>query len=69
MEQPCQPKESPVPPNYFTQIYILFLIGFHMGPTKIHGWFCIGLPKIHRQFRNCQQGTVQAFKEGQYGNL
>ena len=31
-EQPCQPKENPVLPDSFTQIYILFLIGFRIGP-------------------------------------
>ena len=29
-EQPCQPEENPVPPNYFAWIYILFQIG-HLG--------------------------------------
>ena len=50
-EQRCQPKENPVDPNSFTQIYILFLIGFRIGPSKMHRQFRIGLPKIHRQFR------------------
>ena len=51
MEQPCQPEENPVLPDSFTQIYILFLIGFRIGPPKMHRRFCIGLPKIHRRFR------------------
>ena len=50
-EQPCQPKENPVLPDSFTQIYILFLIGFRIGPPKIHRRFRIGLSKIHRRFR------------------
>ena len=49
--QPCQPKENPVLPDSFTQIYILFLIGFRIGPPKMHRRFRIGLPKIHRRFR------------------
>ena len=48
--QPCQLEENPVLPDSFTQIYILFLIGFYIGPPKIHSWFRIGLPKIHRWF-------------------
>ena len=47
-EQPCQPKENPVLPDSFTQIYIIFLIGFRIGPPKMHRRFRIGLPKIHR---------------------
>ena len=31
-EQPCQPKEDPVLPEFYTQIYIIFLIGFRIGP-------------------------------------
>ena len=50
-EQPCQPKENPILPDSFTQIYILFLIGFHIGPPKMHRRFRIGLPKIHSWFR------------------
>ena len=50
-EQPCQPEENPVLPDSFTQIYILFLIGFRIGPPKMHRRFRIGLPKIHRRFR------------------
>jgi hypothetical protein len=50
-EQPCQPKENPVLPDSFTQIDILILIGFRIGPPKIHKLFRIGLPKIHRRFR------------------
>ena len=51
MEQPCQPEENPVLPDSLTQIYILFLITFHIGPPKMHRRFHIGLPKIHRRFR------------------
>ena len=50
-EQPCQPEENPVLPNSFTQIYILFLIGFRIGPPNMHRRFCIGLPKMHGRFR------------------
>ena len=35
-EQPCQPEENPILPDSFTQIYILFLIGFRIGPPKMH---------------------------------
>ena len=31
-EQSCQPKENPVLPDSFTQIYIIFLKGFRIGP-------------------------------------
>ena len=50
-EQPYQPEANPVLSNSFTQIYILFLIGFRIGPPKMHGQFRIGLPKILRRFR------------------
>ena len=50
-EQPCQPEENSVLSDSFTQIYILFLIGFRIGPPKMHWRFRIGLPKIHRRFR------------------
>ena len=50
-DPPCLPEENPVLPDSFTQIYILFQIGFRIGPPKIHRWFRIGLPKIHRRFR------------------
>ena len=46
---PAQGK--PVLSDYFTQIYIQFLIGFRIGPPKIHKRIRIGLPKIHRRFR------------------
>ena len=49
-EQPCQSEENLVLPNSFTHIYTLFLIGFRIGPPKMHNWFRIGLPKIHRTF-------------------
>ena len=35
-EQPCQPKENPVLPDSFNQIYIIFLIGFRIGPPIMH---------------------------------
>ena len=50
-EPPCQPEENSVLPDSFTQIYILFLIGFRIGPPKTHRRFRIALPKIHRRFR------------------
>ena len=50
-EQPCQPKENPVFPDYFTQIYILFIIGLRIGPPKMHRLFCSGVSKIHSKFR------------------
>ena len=50
-EQACQPEENPVLPDSFTQIYILFLIGFRIGPPKMHKRFRIGLPKMHIRFR------------------
>ena len=34
-EQPCQPEESPILPDSFTHIYILFLVGFSIGPPKM----------------------------------
>ena len=42
---------NPVLPDSFTQIYILFLIGFRIGSPKMHRRFRIGLPKMHRRFR------------------
>ena len=65
-EQPCQPEENPVLPDSFTQIYILFLIGFHIGPPKIHRQFpkstgsvlaLLSLPSIF----SCQNFTVGEF--------
>ena len=49
-EQPCQPEENLALPDSFTQIYILFLIGFRIGPPKMPRRFRIGLPKMHRRF-------------------
>ena len=46
-----QPDENPVLQDSFTQIYILFLKYFHVGPPKMYRRFRIGLPKIHRRFR------------------
>ena len=50
-KQPCQPEENPVLPYSFTQTLILFLIGFCIGPPKMHGRLRIDLPKIHRRLR------------------
>ena len=44
-----KPKENPINSETFTQIFILFLIGFCIGPSKIRRRFHIGLPKIHRR--------------------
>ena len=44
-------REKLVLPDSFTRIYILFLIGFCIGPLKMPRQFSIGLPKIHRRFR------------------
>ena len=41
---------NPVLPDPFTQIYIIFLIGFRIGPPILHKRFHIGLPKMHRRF-------------------
>ena len=49
-EQLCQPKENSVLPDSFTQIYILFVIGFRIGPPKMYRQFRIGFPKMHRRF-------------------
>ena len=50
-DQPCQPEENPVLPDSYTQIYILFLKGFRIGPPQMNRQFRIGLPKIHRRIR------------------
>ena len=50
-ESPCQPNINPVLPDSFTPIYIIFFIGFCIGPLQLHRWFYIGLPKILRMFR------------------
>ena len=49
-QPPDSPRKSPVLPDSFTQIYIIFLKGLHIGPPKMYRRFCIGLPKMHRQF-------------------
>ena len=49
-EQPCQPKENPVLPDSFIQIYILYSIGFCIVPPKMNRRFHTGLPKILRRF-------------------
>ena len=59
-EQPCQPEESPVLPDSFTQMYILFLIGFQICISRIHRRFHISLPKIHRRFRIFPPNSVMA---------
>jgi hypothetical protein len=51
MEIPRSSLTSPSLPDSFSQIYILFLIGFRIGPPKVNRRFRIGLPKIHRRFR------------------
>ena len=38
-------------PREISQIYLLFLIGFCIGPPKLHRRFRIRLPKMHRHFR------------------
>ena len=40
-EQPRQPEENPVLSDSFTHVYILFLIGFRIGPPKMPGLFLI----------------------------
>ena len=50
-EQLCQPKANPVLPDSFTQIKIIFVIGFRIGPPKMHRRSRIRLHKIHRRFR------------------
>ena len=49
-EQFCQHEENPVLTDSFTQIYIIFPIGFRIGPPTLHKRFRIGLLKILRQF-------------------
>ena len=49
-EQFFQHEENPVLTDSFTQIYIIFPIGFCIGPPNLHKRFRIGLPKILRQF-------------------
>ena len=46
----ASPKENPVLPDSFNQIYIIFPICFCVGPTQMHNLFRIGLPKIHRLY-------------------
>ena len=48
---PASQRKNLVLLDPFTQIYIQFLIGFCIGPPKMHRRFRIGLPKIHRRFR------------------
>ena len=63
-QQLCQPKENPVLSDSFTQIYILFLIGFRIGLPKMQRRVHISLPKIHKRFRigvlKCIDGSVLA---------
>ena len=35
-QQPCQPEEKSILPDSFTQTYIIFIIGFHIVPAKMH---------------------------------
>ena len=39
------PEENAILPDYITQIYILFLIGFRIGPPKIHRRFVLAFLK------------------------
>ena len=43
-EQLCKSEENPIISDSFTQIYILFSIGFRVGPPKMHRRFHIGHP-------------------------
>ena len=56
-EQPCQPEENLVLPESFNYIYILFQIGFHIGPPKntqtVPYWPFLGYP--------CQNSKVGEF--------
>ena len=61
-EQPCQPKEYPILPDSFTQIGILFPIGFRIGPPKMHRPFRIGLQKILRRFRTGPPNIHRRFR-------
>ena len=58
----CQAKENSVLPDSFIRIYILFWIGFCIGPPKIHRRFGIGLPKSIDGYvfalLNCIDGSV-----------
>ena len=45
-----QPKTQSFP-TLLLRLYILFLIGFRIGPPQMHRRFRIGLRKIHRRFR------------------
>ena len=59
-EQPYQPMENNVLPDSFTKIYIIFLIGFRIGPPKMHIRFRIGRPRLHRRFRIGRPESVLA---------
>ena len=48
---PASQRKNLVLPDPFTQIYIQFLIGFRIGPPKMHRLFRIGRPKTYRRFR------------------
>ena len=45
-EQPYQPEKNPVLPDSFTQIWIPFIIGFRIDPSKMYRWFRIGPPQV-----------------------
>ena len=47
----AKPEGNPVLLDFFTHIYILFLICFHIGLPEMHRRFRIGLPKIQIRFR------------------
>ena len=50
-ELPRSSPASPVLPDSFIQIYILFQIGFRISPPQMHRRFRIGFPKTLRRFR------------------
>ena len=62
--QPGQLEENPVLPDSFTQIYIIFQIGFRKCPPKMHRRFHMCLPKIHRRFRIGPPKTHRRFRIG-----
>ena len=38
-EQPCQPEGNTFLTDFFTHVYILFIIGFRIGPPKPSMYF------------------------------
>ena len=47
-EQPCQFKENLFLPDLLNHTYILYLKGFCIGAPKMHRQFRIGLSKMYR---------------------